>query len=121
MSFLRPGHLKSQEHFFQLQGLPVGAFSLTTHKGLPVGAFFLTVGLPVGAPRKMLLRANPMLKKMLLRANPPEEVAPTGKPHSIGFARRSNAVTYKRQRKYYFLMNLGLQFPVSGQPLAGCS
>ena len=48
----------------------------------------------------MLLRANPMLKKMLLRANPPEEVAPTGKPHSIGFARRSNAVTYKRQRKY---------------------
>ena len=100
MSFLRPGHLKSQGHFFQPQGLPVGAFSLTTHKGLPVGAFFLTVGLPVGAPRKMLLRANPMLKKMLLRANPPEEVAPTGKPHSIGFARRSNAVTYKRQRKY---------------------
>ena len=86
--------------FFQLQGLPVGAFSLTAHKGLPVGAFFLTVGLPVGAPRKMLLRANLMLKKMLLRANPPEEVAPTGKPHSIGFARRSNAVTYKRQRKY---------------------
>ena len=86
MSFLRPGHLKSQEHFFQLQGLPVGAFSLTTHKGLPVGAFFLTVGLPVGAPRKMLLRANPMLKKMLLRANPPEEVAPTGKPHSMGLS-----------------------------------
>ena len=97
---MRPGHLKYQEHFFQLQGLLVGAFSLTTHKGLPVGAFFLTVGLPVGAPWKMLLRANPMLKKMLLRANPPEEVAPTGKPHSIGFARRSNAVTYKRQRKY---------------------
>ena len=43
--------------------MPVGAFSLTTHKGLPVGAFFLTVGLPVGAPRKMLLRANPTVKK----------------------------------------------------------
>ena len=48
----------------------------------------------------MLLRANPMLKKMLLRANSPGEVAPTGKPHSTGFAGRSNAVTYKRQRKY---------------------
>ena len=45
---------------------------------------------------------------MLLRANPPEKVAPTGKPHSIGFARRSNAVTFKRQRKYFFFIaNLG--------------
>ena len=64
----------------------------------------------------MLLRANPMLKKMLLRANPPEEVAPTGKPHSIGFARRSNAVTYKRQRKWFQMeRNCGQNWVVTFQ------
>ena len=61
------------------------------------GCLLSAAGAPMGKPNTALTKGKGSYRQTLV-----VKEAPTGKPQSIGFARRSHAVTYKRQRKYLY-------------------